>query len=202
MTKKLWFAILAITFVFAVMFTGCADEETEDAAQVEAPAEVADATLVGTWVDDDGSELRFGDDGSVEVWMFGGPMGRGTFTARDGLITSRTSHVHGNFINEIRAEWGFSATHDFAWFLRSDFIEALLDLIVDVIVDEEGPFTPWEFEHLLDDVDAFPEDYLWEFGFYEMIEELFAAETETYSISGNTLTLIHPDGETTVFTRR
>jgi len=193
MTGKLRFGALVTALAFGMAVVGC--------GSAPAPVRVGENALVGTWVDNYDAELRFDGAGNWEALAYGNLVWRGTFSAEGGVLTLEGNYVHGNFINEIMESEGLPAVHAPVWFSRDEFTAVILDLVVAYIVEVEGPFEPHEMEEFVAYIDRYSEEFLWEFGFYELIYYLFTSTSGPYSINGNTLTA-ELWGETSTFTRR
>ena len=135
--------------------------------------------LNGTWIGEFG-EIRL-NNGNWEQLFDGAPVIRGVFTINNGNFTSITTHVHSRFfdVNPDGAILNLTPGWLNQWQLLEAYSVAL-----------QGIGRP----------DLLPNAA-------EFIDELFATSTSTYSITGNTLTMIDIcpcdfQGETTILIRR
>jgi hypothetical protein len=85
--RKIWFVILAVTLVFVFAVVGCKGDEV-------------DTALNGTWVDEDGMEIKF-DNGNFELKN----LAKGTYTTSDKDITITVTHIHGEATGILEAKW-------------------------------------------------------------------------------------------------
>ena len=189
MAKKFWFGMLTMALVFGMAVTGCGTTGT-GAQQLEDPL------LNGRWIDEEGYEFRF-SNGAWEIWYALGPLMRGTYTARDGsTITLITTHLHSNLIAvAFEEEFGFPFDLDPAWHSKDEIIPAMVAAIMPVFIEEEGPFTPEEIAELYEEFHVELAEY-----FGDGLSEMFMSFTETYTVSGNVLTMTF-DGDTMTLTR-
>jgi len=207
MTRKFWLGMLVMALAFGMTVIGCQRTERRDAppqdADADAPVAV-DATLVGTWLDDeDDGEFRVHADGNWEQWFEGSPAMRGTYTSRDGTITLRINHIHGNLWSDLMMDEGIPLVLEPQWYSRTELRAATVDAIFAYIVADEG-LTPAEVAdyamYILEEVEWEMEEE-----FDPILNELFSPIPGFYSISGNTLTLtltMMGETTTTTYTRR
>jgi hypothetical protein len=175
MTKRFF-----LTVLIAVVFGATA------AADV-----YADPALNGEWDSAEG-DFRF-NDGSWEGWTDGAPRVRGTYTAWDGAITIRADYVHGNTMNDFFLEFSSPIRLDLKWYSRSELREAMINYIVElslaVAIAEGESLSELEIAMFTKMVIAMLEEQIGG-DIDNMLNLIFLLAEGTYSISGNTLTLV------------
>jgi len=110
-------------------------------------------------------------NGNWESWYLGAPEVRGTYTARDGEIRITVTHAH----------------EDGAWLDRDGIRDLFIYTGMDETLGDAGLFAGM-MDAILAVIDG-------------MLDELFAPQEGTYSVSGDILTLTI-DGEMETLTRR
>jgi hypothetical protein len=65
----------------------------------------ADFSLIGTWVNSDGIEIQFHNNGSWEVSAKGTPNTKGTYTTDGNTITRKMTHLHGGVFDDLESKW-------------------------------------------------------------------------------------------------
>jgi hypothetical protein len=65
----------------------------------------ADSPLIGTWVNSDGIELQYHNNGSWEASTNGIPNTKGTYTIDGNTITRKMTHLHGGVFDDLEPRW-------------------------------------------------------------------------------------------------
>jgi hypothetical protein len=92
LNKMFWLGILVLALVFGITVIGCDDGSNDDGG---------DTVLNGTWVDEDGMELKF-DNGNFEISDFV----KGTYTTSGSNITITITQIHGDMMEGmLDSEW-------------------------------------------------------------------------------------------------
>ncbi|MDR2741573.1 MAG: hypothetical protein LBB98_05385 [Treponema sp.] len=65
----------------------------------------SDSSLIGTWVNSDGIEIQFHNNGSWEVSTEGIPNTKGTYTMEGNTITRKMTHLHGGVFDDLEPKW-------------------------------------------------------------------------------------------------
>ena len=89
--KYFWPEMLIIMLVGAIMLSGCHRR--------------SESTLVGTWVNTDGLEKQFYNDGRWQVTMEGIPNTRGIYSTNGNTITRIMTHLHGGIFEDLESRW-------------------------------------------------------------------------------------------------
>jgi hypothetical protein len=61
--------------------------------------------LIGTWVNSEGLEKQFHQDGTWEVSIEGTPNTKGTYTIDGNTITRKMTHLHGGVFDDLESRW-------------------------------------------------------------------------------------------------
>ena len=137
--------------------------------------------LNGTWVNTEGDEVVriVLNNGNFTQSVDNVGWSKGTYSTSGNNMTFNSTQVHGSIFGEQASEMGLSANQ---WYTQPQLRTALINYMVGT-----GHFTQAEAEAMVD----------------SMLEEgsYFGTSTGTYTLSGNTLTVIM-GGETLVFTRQ
>jgi hypothetical protein len=89
MTKiNFWPGILIMALISGMMVVGCNR-----------------SSLIGTWVNSDGIEIQFRDNGSWEASTNGIPNTKGTYTTDGNTITRKMTHLHGGVFDDLESKW-------------------------------------------------------------------------------------------------
>ena len=86
---KFWLGMMIMAAVSAIAAIGCTKEPS----------------LVGAWVNSQGMEKRFSDNGRWEISVDGTPNVRGTYTVDGDTITRKMTHLHGGIFEELESKW-------------------------------------------------------------------------------------------------
>ena len=142
----------------------------------------ADPALHGRWVSDDNEEggIRFSND-HVELFIDEFPLIRGTYTTSANTITIRFTELHGDFLSMLFEEDEMPMYFPSSWLTQSQIM---------TVVENGLEYLGIPIEDILYYLDSMS----------AMLSEFFTTETETYEVSGNTLTLTI-FGDTATFTR-
>jgi len=155
-----------------------------------AAAAAVDPALNGEWFNAQG-DFRF-NDGNWEGWTDDNPMVKGTYTAWDGAITIRVDYVHGNILNDFLLEFPLLISFDPRWYSQSEVREIIINGAVELALAEDESlaalFTMFRETIMV----MFEEQFGPEFD--NRLNEIFLLAEGTYSVSGNTLTLVF-DGD-------
>jgi hypothetical protein len=158
--KRFYLGMLAVALVLGMTVVGCGEDNGIDPNNDSG----IDPDLNGTWVAENGDELKL-NDGSLE---FSGLM-KGTYTASDGKMTIQITQIHGSAF-----EGDLPGIDDSKWYSKSELKAALKKAIKD------------ELGGALSDADI---DEMFGEQFDEMFNEAFRSQTGTYSVNGNKLTI-------------
>jgi len=163
-------------------------------ALVLGTAAAADSALDGEWVSE-AAELRL-KDGVLEIWFDDGPMSRGTYTVLGDTITIKVTHQHGSVLsNFVLSPLSPFAALDSRWYSQDEFRElAVTALVAVLLANLELPSTVDEMIAELGEIMGID--------VVEMIDSMFVPIEATYSVNGNTLTLLFAGEQEEVLTGR
>jgi len=82
--KNLWLGMLVTMLIFGMMVVGCDDGSTDGEA---------DPPLNGTWITEDGLELKF-NNGNFVFLANGTPIQKGIYTTSGDKMTITTTHLN------------------------------------------------------------------------------------------------------------
>jgi hypothetical protein len=163
--KTIFWVMLVMVLAFGVMVVGCDNGSIGGGG--------ADNALNGTWVDEDGFELKLNNGNFDSGFM------KGTYTTSGSNITITTTHVHGDMMN-------MNMDMDDKPFASQWYTKTEMKTAIKTVFGEYSG----EYIHIITDAEI-----------DEIINEMFVAQTGTYSVSGNTLTMTM-GGEPTTFTKK
>ena len=170
------FLIIAFIAVIGFSMAACDDKIDKDG---NGNVKTENVSLEGTWVGSDGSKMVF-NNGKFSVFDGNVELSKGTYKTSGSSITMNTTDVNGalfELLFEDFDEMGLSATK---WYT----IEETKTILIKYMVDE------LEMEEEM--IDMFLD---------LMLEGSFGEVTQTYSITGNKMTLTML-GETTTYTKQ
>ena len=178
----IFLTLLAVALATGLLFVSCPTE-----SKSESKSSGPDAALNGTWVyelDMESSTHEVAiifNNGNYETRSDGRPGNKGTYTTSGSSLTRTTTHIHGG---------SYIA-------LYPDVLDGSPTPYITLPESQEW-YTKTEVKTAVKA--SFPDDFgaEWKPEYDKQMDDMFAPQTVTYSVSGNTLTLGEGDHSLTL----